>query len=854
MFARNIVKCNQNLYCLRKSLCGVFTIRQNKGDWYGLWKLGILSTVLVVIDLNVQAQPVITTQPVSLTNWAGGNASFSVAVNGNGPFSYQWQFNGTNLNQINTITTVAGTGRQAGFSGDGGPATNAVMLQPSGVATDGAGDIFIADQGNSRIRKVNTNGIINTIAGGGSSFGDGGPATNAGLNLVAYYIMSGTLYIVPSGIAVDPHGNVYIADSGNSRIRKVDTNGFINTIAGTNNYGFSGDGGLAVNAKLKSPSGMAVDSSGNIYFSDEGNDVIRKVDVNGIITTIAGNGSIGYSGDGGAATNASFNHPYGLAVDGSGNVFIADEGNNVIRKVGVNGIITTLAGNGSAGYAGDGGVATNASLSQPYGVSVDAYDDVFIADYANTRIRMVGPNETITTVAGSGIGGNTGDGGVATNADLFEPVGVGLDAIGNLFIVMDYYCAIRKVAFGRFPNLQLNNVTATNAGDYAVIINSPYGSVTSSIVTLSVFFITSQPTNQTMILGSNYIFTITANGTSPLNYQWQLNGTNINGATNAILTLTNVQFEDEGSYNVVVGNNYGSTTSSNALLMSLATALNAPGLVWSNSGASSWSPETTTTHDGLVAVQSGSAGFGQQSMLQTTISGPGTLSFWWRISSFGSLSFSINGATQGSIMFNTGWQQKTFYLGAGPQTLVWTYSGGPFPFGANAAWLDQIGFIPGGTAPIITSAPVNRSVIMNANTTFIIGAVGTPPLSYQWQFNQTDMANQTNATLTLLDAQPTSSGNYCVVITNNFGKVNTNATLFVQAFAMDTSSTNLLLTMTGFQMQIDGVLTTNPVIIFASTDLVSWLPIYTNPATTGSIQFLDFDATNIPARFYRSQE
>ncbi len=815
-----------------------------------------------------QNAPTITTQPTSQTNWAGTNVSFSVVVDGSGPFTYQWQLNGTNLpNQNNIIRTVAGTSRQSGFSGDGGPATNAVMLDPSGVAIDAAGNIFIADQWNNRIRKVSTNGIIDTAAGigpvatGGSYSGDGGMATNAGLNLPAMYVVNGVLYVVPAGVAVDTQENFYIADAGDSRIREVGTNGIINTIAGTNSAGFSGDGGPAINAKLNSSSGVAVDRSGHVFIADTGNNRVREVDTNGIITTLAGNGSAGYAGDSGAATNASLNHPYGLAVDSLGNVFIADEGNNVIRKVDVTGIITTLAGNGSAGYAGDGGAATNASLNQPYGVAVDAYDDVFIADYANSRIRMVGANGTITTMAGSGIAGYSGDGGVATNANLYEPVGLGLDNYGNLFIAGDYYSTIRKVDFGRVPNLQLNNVSASNAGNYAVIVNSPYGSVTSSIASLTVFSLpTVQPLYQSMVVGSDMSFAAIANGTPVSGYQWQFNRTNIAWATNASLILTNVQAADEGSYDVVISNMLGSITSSNALLFDWATILGTPELIWTSSGNAAWFPESTVSLDG-AAAQSGSVSNGGQSILQATVTGPGTLTFWWMFSPYyfppdSSLSFTTGQANSAaSVSSTSGWQQNTFYLGAGTQTLTWAYSRSAFPFiGQSTGFVDQVSFVPGGTSPIITNAPANLSVNMNANVTFVVQAVGTPPLFYQWQFYQTNLVNQTNATLTLLDTQPVDSGNYSVVITNNYGSISTNATLSVQAFAMNTNSTNLLMTTNGLQLQMDGVLTTNPVIVLASTDLVSWLPIFTNSATTGSVQFLDLMATNLPARFYRAQE
>jgi hypothetical protein len=638
----------------------------------------------------------------------------------------------------------------------------------------------------------------------------------------------------------------------------VDTNGIINTIAGTNSAGFSGDGGLAINAELDSSSGVAVDSSGNVFIADEGNNRIRKVDVTGTITTLAGNGSASYSGDGGPATNASLNRPYGVAVDSSGNVFIVDEGNNRIRKVDVNGTITTLAGNGSAGYAGDGGPATNASLNQPYGVAVDAYDDVFIADYSNNRIRMVGATGTITTAAGTGVLGYSGDGGVATNAQLYEPIGVGVDTYGNLFVVGNYYGTIRKVDLGRVPTLQLNNVAATNAGNYAVIINSPYGSATSSIVTLTVFSPPIiQPPYQSIVTGSNMSFTAVANGTPPLSYQWQFNGTNIDWATNAALTFTNVQAANEGSYDVVVSD-FGSITSSNALLFEWSTVLNAPGLIWTSGGNAAWFPEIAVSLDG-EAAQSGLVTSGQQSTLQTTVTGPGTLSFWWMFSMdfppFNSLTFSTSqGNNSARVSSTSGWQQKIFYLGAGTQVLNWSYSRYMFITGQSTGRIDQVSFVPGGTAPMITTAPVTLFVRVNGNAGFAASAVGTPPLVYQWQFNGTNLANQTNVTLTLLNTQPTNSGTYSVVITNNYGRISTNAALFVQQFAMDTSSTNLLMTTNGFQLQMDGVLTTNPVIIFASTDLVSWLPIFTNLAATGSIQFLDFSATNLPARFYRAQE
>ncbi len=334
------------------------------------------------------------------------------------------------------ISTVAGSGTNA-FGGDGGPATSGWLQAPSGVAVDSAGNLYIVDAGNFRIRKVNTAGIISTAAGNGTLLfsGDGGPATNAGIHPQG----------LSAGVAADNSGNLYFADSGNLRIRKVDSAGIITTAVGNGQLIFGGDGGPATSASLFRPAGIAFDSAGNLYIADTSHVRVRKVDTSGIITTVAGSGALGFSGDGGPATGAAFNAPNAVAVDGAGNLFIADQTANRVRKVNTSGIITTVAGNGTFGFAGDGGPATNAQLLGIEGIAADSAGNLYIADRSNNRIRKVDTAGIITTVAG-GRPGFSGDGGAATSAGLSLPSGVAVDAAGNLYIADTVNHRIRKVS------------------------------------------------------------------------------------------------------------------------------------------------------------------------------------------------------------------------------------------------------------------------------------------------------------------------------------------------------------------------------------------------------------------------
>jgi trimeric autotransporter adhesin len=341
-----------------------------------------------------------------------------------------------------TIQTVAGTPGSFGYAGDGGVATAAQLDEPQGVFVDGSGNIFIADTYNSVIREVIA-GTIQTIAGVNYVWndncnysGDGGPAISAQLCL-------------PNAVFVDGSGDIFIADTQNSIIREV-TGGTINTVAGTpDTVGYSGDGGSATSAELNYPSTMAVDGSGTIFIADTDNYVIREV-TGGNISTFAGNNTLAYSGDGGLATNAALNFPGETFVDSQGDVFIADSDSSVIREVvAATGNIQTVAGNGVSGYSGDGAAATLAELNFPSGVFVDGSGDIFIADTENSVIReVVAATGDIQTVAGDGTPGYLGDGSAATLAELNNPASVVIDSSGNIYIADTTNSATRVVNTG----------------------------------------------------------------------------------------------------------------------------------------------------------------------------------------------------------------------------------------------------------------------------------------------------------------------------------------------------------------------------------------------------------------------
>lgn len=370
------------------------------------------------------------------------------------------------------ITTIGGTGAY-GCAGSGGPATAAQIGQLNGITIDTLGNVYVSSYTCRRVFKIDRAGMITTVAGIGvmGSDGDGGPATAAKLG-------------IPSGLATDRSGNLFICDNENSVIRKVNAAGIISTICGDATViggGYTGDGGPAVRALLSGPEGLATDAAGNLFIADANNNVVRKIATSGIITRVAGNGYFAYTGDGGSPLAAGVKYPVAVAVAPDGTMYITDPDNHLIRKVS-GGIITTIAGNGAAGYTGDGGPASAAQLHFPNSLSTDRLGNLYIADVYNQAIRKINTAGIITTYAGNGTEGHSGDGGPAVLAQLNLPQGLAIDKYGYAYISELNGAYVRKIDTCWNPDIApITGASTLCVGDTATLNDAaPSGRWTSS--------------------------------------------------------------------------------------------------------------------------------------------------------------------------------------------------------------------------------------------------------------------------------------------------------------------------------------------------------------------------------------
>jgi sugar lactone lactonase YvrE len=415
-----------------------------------------------------------------------------------------------------TFTTFAGT---AGSSGSADGTGNAAQFHfPYGAAVDGSGNVYVADTYNNTIRKITSGGSVTTFAG---TAGRSGSADGTG---------STAQFKLPSGVAADAAGNIYVADSGNYTIRKITAAGVVTTLFGTAGSG----GGTGSTALDGGPIGVAVDGAGNVYVTFAF--TIWKITAAGVVTDFSVNA-------------ARFNFPYGVAVDGAGNVYVADTGNHTIRKITAAGVVTTLAG--TAGRSGSAdGTGSTAQFSLPFGIAVDGTGNVYVAEVGNDTIRQITPTGVVTTLAGSA-GTNGSTDGMGSAARFNNPFGVAVDGSGAVYIADSGNFTIRKGVDPRKP------------------------------------MITTQPVGASVVVGQSFNLSVTATGLEPITYQWRKNNVDVAAATGATLSLTNFQASDLGVYSVVISNAFGSVTSSGAILRVSPTDFNGDGRsdpLWRNAG------------------------------------------------------------------------------------------------------------------------------------------------------------------------------------------------------------------------------------------------------------------------------
>ena len=637
------------------------------------------------------------------------------------------------------VTTLAGLA--GSFGSVDGAGSGARFWQPQGVAVNNAGIVCVADSANGTIRQITAAGVVTTLAGSAST----GSADGTGASARFYW---------PSGAAIDSNGYSYVADTENGTIRTVSAAGIVSTLAGSaGNFGSADGSGSS--ARFYGPQAVTTDTSGNLYVADTANHTIRKITSGGVVSTLAGLAGTNGLSDG-TGSNARFNAPQGLAVDVSGNVFVADTWNHAIRKVTAAGVVTTLAG--VPGYYGDSdgtgnAVGTNtARFYCPSGIGVDVSGNIYVADTRNHTIRKVTSAGAVSTLAGlAGVWGNAD--GTNSTARFHQPQGLTVDASGNLYVLDSGNHTVRMVApigtnwvvttvagmpavngsaDGTGTNAQfffpagigINNVGSFCVADLANnTIRAGISSFNASPTILA------QPQNQTTNQGQTAVFTVVAAGSAPLAYQWLFYSTNLAGATTSTYSV-NAQPSNAGPYSVIVTNSLGTITSSNALLTVIVppTITNQPQSQTVNQGTSA----------NFSVSASGTTPFAYQWLFNGTNIAAATASSYTRTnaqpSDGGNYSVTVSNAA-GSV--------------------------------TSAPAMLTVNPVP--TPPAISGQPQNQIVSQSSNATFTVIATGSTPLYYQWLFNSTNVAGATGSSYTITNAQPPNGGPYSVIVTNTYG-------------------------------------------------------------------------------------
>lgn len=622
------------------------------------------------------------------------------------------------VNLAGIISTVAGTGEQ-GFSGDGGPATDALLDSPSGIAVDAAGSIYIADTHNQRIRKV-SGGTITTIAGTGvpGFSGDGGSAVLAALNN-------------PTALALDSSGSLYIADIDNHRIRKI--NGTtITTVAGSGEQFFSGDGGAATAAGLDSPSGVAVDATGNLYIADTRNQRVRVVSPSGTISTLAGNDSKAYAGDGGPATASSLARPRGLSLDAQGNIYVADSDNHRIRLIGKTGNISTVAGNGSQGFSGDGGQAVNANLDTPWSPSVQARGSFALSDSHNHLVREVSPDGTIHTIAGvtSGIGSGTGVPGETLTLSGSSTIAYGTGSLTAIFTngsqIATGQVSLLDTAIGSTPlllaalstNVATFDTSTLAAGTHHLVV-SYAGDANNPAITSAVFVLTVTPlpvTANAAGLSLQYgeaipVITGTLTGVLPQD------GNNVS----AVFTTTATQTSPVGQYPISVAltgsaaGNYAVTLASTSGDVAIGKAASTITLAASNTAPYVGAPVTFTAQvaSTTTGIPTGNVILYDGNALLTTVP----------VSTTGSAAYTLSGVALGSHTITAVYSGDSNFQASTAAATVATVSTVP-DFILSPTGTPTQSVNPGQTATYnFTLQPLNGSF----SSAITLSASGLPP-------------------------------------------------------------------------------------------------------------------------------